>query len=129
MNQNKPKIIIRKFTQKDIEKTSFLIKKVLNEINSKDYSLDVIQFMCDFYSSKKIIKKLSTHKIYVTVEDNNILGTVSLKNNQISSLFVDPKFQGNGIGTKLMDYVELIARKNGYNSTRKHDRQDKRSWS
>jgi N-acetylglutamate synthase-like GNAT family acetyltransferase len=116
MNQNKYRIRIRKAKDKDVIKISNLIKKTLNEVNSKDYPQEIIHFMCKFYSSKNIIKKLSTHMIYVVVKDNNILGTVSLKDNEISSFFIDPKFQYGGIGTKLMAYVELVAKKSGYNS-------------
>jgi N-acetylglutamate synthase-like GNAT family acetyltransferase len=116
MNQNKCRIRIRKAKDKDVIKISNLIKKTLNEVNSKDYPEEIIHFMCKFYSSRNIIKKLSTHMIYVVVKDNNILGTVSLKDNEISSFFIDPKFQYRGIGTKLMAYVELVAKKNGHNS-------------
>jgi GNAT superfamily N-acetyltransferase len=52
--------------------------------------------------------------MYVAVEDERILGTVSLKDNVILALFVNPKFHSKGIGTELMNYVESTARKRDY---------------
>lgn len=114
IQKSEHKIRIRRFEQKDARKVSCLIRKTLREVNSKDYPQNVIQFMCENYSPKRIVKKSSNRLMYVAVEDERILGTVSLKDNVILALFVSPKFHGKGIGTELMNYVESAARKRGY---------------
>ena len=86
----------------------------MREVNSKDYPQNVIQLMCENNSPNRIIKKSSNRLMYVAVEDERILGTVSLKDNVILTLFVNPKFHSKGIGTDLMNYVESTARKKDY---------------
>lgn len=96
----------------------YLIRKALTEVNSRDYPQDVIQFMVENYSPRRIIEKSSNRLTYVAVDYDRILGTVSLEDDVISALFVNPRFHHRGIGTKLMMHVESIARKRGYHLVR-----------
>nr|ADQ54418.1 GNAT family acetyltransferase [uncultured marine crenarchaeote E37-7F] len=105
---------IRKFKQEDARKVSYLIRKTLREVNSKDYPQNQIKFMCENHSSKRIVEKASNRLMYVAVEGERILGTVGLKDTFITTLFVNPKFHNRGIGTELMNHVESTARKKGY---------------
>ena len=57
MDPSNEKIRVREFRQQDARKVSYLVKKALKEVNSKDYSQDIIRFMCDLFSPKKIIEK------------------------------------------------------------------------
>ena len=109
-------IRIRKFKKEDAKKVSSLIKKTLIEVNSKDYPQKVIQFLCRNNAPKKLIQKSSNRLIYVAVEDEQILGTVSLKDDTILGLFVNPRFHSLDIGTNLMKYVETVANKEGFKS-------------
>lgn len=106
--------LFRLLTQGDARKASYLIRKTLREVNSKHYPQNVIQFMCENYSPKRVVEKSSNRLMYVASKDERILGTVSLKGNVISALFVNPNFHGKGIGTELMNYDESAARKRGY---------------
>lgn len=116
ITKNDNDIMIREFLYEDAIKVSYLIKKALTEVNSKDYPQNVIQFMVDNYLPKRIIEKSSKRLTCVAVYHNRILGTVSLEGNHISSLFINPRYQRRGIGTKLMMYVESIARTKGHKS-------------
>lgn len=117
MNQKSElKTRIRNFKQEDAWKVSYLIRKTLIEVNSKDYPLEVIQFLCENNSPRRIIDKSSSQSIYVAVDDERILGTVSLQDDVILGLFVNPRFHGKSVGIKLMNHVETVARKKGYKS-------------
>ena len=109
-------ITIRRFNTSDAEEVSCLIRRTLTQINSIDYSPSVIRFLCQEYSSKKIVDRSSESIIYVATADNKILGTVRLQGKTVSSLFVRPEYQGKGVGKCLMKHVESVARKMGYNS-------------
>jgi N-acetylglutamate synthase-like GNAT family acetyltransferase len=56
--------------------------------------------------------------IFVAIKDNRIVGTVSLKDNFILTLFVDSTKLHQGIGTLLMKHVELHARQQGHLSVK-----------
>lgn len=57
-------------------------------------------------------------EIFVAVCDNEIVGTVTIKlkdesNIHIQSMAVKPKYQGKGIGMKILEEIDKIARKRG----------------
>jgi GNAT superfamily N-acetyltransferase len=51
--------------------------------------------------------------MYVAVEGESILGTVSLEQDTIYTVFVDPGWHGLGIGRALMAHIEHVARQQG----------------
>ncbi|MHA1688708.1 MAG: GNAT family N-acetyltransferase [Promethearchaeota archaeon] len=89
-----------------------MIKKTLNEINSKDYSQEIIKRLCEQYTSDHLIKLTKEYHFFVMVIKDKIVGTIILKDNLISTLFVHPEFMKRGIGRKLMVKAETMARKN-----------------
>jgi len=104
---------IRKFRKADARNVSDLIKKCLLEVNNKDYSKKIIDFICKHHVSKKLILYSIERSVFVAEEKGKILGTASLKDNVIKTVFVNPKFHGKGIGSKLMNTVETLAKKRG----------------
>jgi len=116
MRSQKIMIDIRRFKRENAEEVSYLIRKALTEVNSKDYSQELIQFLCKNYSPERIVEESSNLLMCIAIENERILGTISLKNNVILGLFVNPKFHDKGFGTKLMDFVEAIVRKRNYKS-------------
>jgi len=109
---------IRKFRREDARKVSNLVRKCLWEVNSKDYSKKVIDFMVSHFSPKSIIDNSKKRKIFVAVEKDKIIGTASIHDNVILTVFVNPKIHGKGIGKKLMKKVENEAKKNGFKSVK-----------
>jgi len=109
---------IRKFRKEDARNVSDLIRKCLREVNSKDYSKKVIDFMTSHFSHKTIIANSEKRQIFVAVEKEKIIGTASIHDDVILTVFVNPKIQGEGIGKKLMAKVENEAKKNGFKSVK-----------
>lgn len=108
---------IRKFKNNDARKVSNLIRKNLLEVNSKDYSKYVINFMHNHFTPDRIIKNSKNRIIFVAIKNDRIIGTISLKKNIIYTLFVNPRLHGKGIGKKLMDTAEKLALKNNFKIT------------
>jgi GNAT superfamily N-acetyltransferase len=104
---------IRKFQNKDARKLSYLIRRALNEVNIKDYPKRVIVYLSKQNTPSKLIEKSKRRDIYVIVDGDRILGTASLENNNIFSVFVNPTYHGKGIGQRLVGYIERVAKKRG----------------
>ena len=104
---------IRKFRPEDAKRVSYLISKTLWEANSKDYSQRVIKNVENKYKPSKIIEYSKNRKIFVAEENGKILGTISLENDTILSAFVNPRYQCRGIGKKLIEHIEKIAKRKG----------------
>ena len=105
---------IHSFNKRFSKQVSDLIRNTLREINSKDYSKEIIEKMCTRFSEVNIIKRASNRQMMLMIEDEKVIGTASLKDNIILTVFVSVDRQGKGIGTKLMRYLEEMASKKGF---------------
>ncbi|UCD04334.1 MAG: GNAT family N-acetyltransferase [Candidatus Woesearchaeota archaeon] len=112
------KLEIRKFKEEDAEDFCNLVKRNLNEVNSKDYPEEVIRFMCNLFSPEKTIEVSKKKSIYVAIKNNRMAGTDTIDKNEILVVFVNPDLHGKGTGTKIMKHLEDIAKKNGYESVK-----------
>ena len=107
-------IRIRKLRKEDATEVSNIIRRCLREVNSKDYPKKAITSLCNFFTPDLIIKNLGDRTIYVAVEDDKVIGTASLKGDKVFTVFVNPDYHGRGVGSKLMDKVEELAKDKKY---------------
>lgn len=103
---------IRKFRPEDANEVSNVIRRALALINIKDYPEDHIKSMIEKFSLQAVLKRGQKRSMFVVVIDFKIVATGSLQNDTIYSLFVDPDYNGRGIGTKLMEKLEDLAKNN-----------------
>jgi N-acetylglutamate synthase-like GNAT family acetyltransferase len=111
-------MLIRKFKNEDARKVSNLIRKCLVEVNSKDYPKNIMDGMVKHFTPSQIIKNSEERNVFVAVEDDKVLGTASIKDDVILTVFVNPNIHGKGIGSKLMNKVEELAKKKGYKTVK-----------
>jgi ribosomal protein S18 acetylase RimI-like enzyme len=109
---------IRKFQDRDAGEVSVLIKRCLRKVNSKDYSKKVIDFMCKYFTLDKILENSKKLRTLVVIDDNEVLGTASLRDNKILMVFVDPRVQGKGVGKKLVKKLESLINKKIFQSVK-----------
>jgi putative acetyltransferase len=90
-------------------------EKEINKIMSiwKDATIKAHQFISEDYwlRNYNVVKEqyIPIAKTYVYIEGNEIKGFISIINEEfIGALFVDVNCQGNGIGSKLIEYVKGI---------------------
>ncbi len=113
-------IIIRNFKSADSLEVCKIIKRNLIEINSKDYPANIINNMCNLYTSDHIIEIAKVRDIYVAELNGNIIGTASLENNIICAVYVNINYHNHGIGRKLISFIEDVAKNNSINLLRIH---------
>ncbi|MBN1923219.1 MAG: GNAT family N-acetyltransferase [Nanoarchaeota archaeon] len=107
---------LRKFKKEDARKLSYLIRKALTETNINDYSKKVIDYLYERNSPAHIVDRAKIKLTYVAVDGDKVIGTGNLEGNEINTVFVNPKYHGKGIGRKIMEHLEEIAKKKGYKS-------------
>jgi len=108
----------RRFQRKDAPRVSYLIRKALSEVNIKYYPRKVIDFMCNHFTPKHLIETSNRRDVYVVVHRGKIPATGSLSGNPIMTVFVNPRFHGNGIGIEMMNHLERIAKKRNYKAVK-----------
>lgn len=105
------RIQIRRATFADVDAISHLIIQTVREINAKDYSAAVIDEVTSNFTPNRIIEKMKIRQVFVATDGKEIIGTASLENNMVRSVFVLPDRQRNNIGLMLMNCLEKIAKK------------------
>ncbi len=83
-----------------------LVHITIKEIYKKYYSDEAVGSFLRLHSKEKISSDILKGKTYVAVHGHDVVGTGTLDGDHIERLFVLPQFQGQGIGTLLMDLLE-----------------------
>jgi GNAT superfamily N-acetyltransferase len=101
---------IRRALPPDAEEISRVIVRALHKTNRRDYPAHVIAAVAENFSPERVAEKLATRRAYVAIVGRAVVGTASLDGRVIRGVYVDPTYQGKGIGTRLMDVLEGLAR-------------------
>ncbi len=89
----------------DAPAISAVIIRSLRETNSRDYAPEIIARVERSFAPAAIIDFLSRRTIFVAECDGRIVGTASLDQAVVRTVFVAPDVQGRGIGRSLMAAV------------------------
>ena len=104
---------IRPARDSDAEAISAVILSALRETNAQDYSQDIIARVARSFSPAALRKLLESRTVLVAMKGEEVVGTASLDGAVVRTVFISPGMQGQGVGTRLMAEVELIARSKG----------------
>ena len=92
-----------------------LIHRAIRRSNARDYSAGEIERIIDMFSSTHVAEQFGRRIILVAMIGDEMVGTASLSDDgrRVHMVFVDPARQGEGLGARLMDDVELLAKAAG----------------
>ena len=102
----------------DASAISETIIKTLRESNARDYPPEIIDRVIESFSPSKILRFLTERQVLVATLDSQIVATASLDRDVVRSVFVDPDFQGMGVGRQLMKSIQSLAMDTGFNLLR-----------
>jgi GNAT superfamily N-acetyltransferase len=102
-------IIIRTFEPADATAVSQLIRRTMRESNSRDYPLDRLQPLINYFSPEKVLRLGQERVCLVAESDQQLIGTAALEGAELATFFVLPEYQGQGIGTQLLAAIERQA--------------------
>jgi GNAT superfamily N-acetyltransferase len=105
--------VIRPVRPQDIPSVSALIQNTVLVSNSADYDLEVIGALQDNFSQRGLRSLTARRRIFVYDRGGRICGVVGLEGEAVCNLFVAPDEQGRGIGQKLLEHVEALAKEEG----------------
>lgn len=112
--ENEKHTEIRLFQDKDADELSTVITRCLKEVNSKDYPAETIGGMVAYFTPEKVKELAQEREMYVAVQADKAIGTVSRDGNKVFTMFINPDFAGQGIGSQLMDYAEQQVATSGF---------------
>jgi GNAT superfamily N-acetyltransferase len=100
---------IRLATALDAAAISLVTIRSLRESNAQDYSSEVIARVEQTFSPQGILGLMAQRQVYVATVDQQVVATASLDKDVVRSVFVDPHYQGRGIGRQLMAVLHSTA--------------------
>lgn len=88
-----------------------IVKKIsevtISEIYPHYYPKGAVDFFLTHHSEANILSDIKRNRVFLCLDTKqNVVGTVTIKTNEICRLFVLPSCQGKGYGTELLDYAE-----------------------
>jgi len=102
-------ITTRMATVADASAISALIVRTVRTTNAPDYEAKIIDLICANFTSEKVAGSMAKRDVFVCFMDDVLAGTISLGEDKLHSLFVEPKLQRRGIGARLVDHLERHA--------------------
>ena len=98
--------MIRKADVKEYDVITALVRKTIEAVYPKYYPAGAVRFFLEHHKPEKILADINAGKVYVLESDGVLAGTVTIDENEIARLFVNPSGQGCGLGRQLMDFAE-----------------------
>ena len=90
----------------NIEEIYQLVRDTVTTIYPKYYPKEVVDFFCELHSRENILKDIEGGLVGILVDNGQLVGTGSYKENHITRVYVSSKFQGQGYGTFIMQTLE-----------------------
>jgi len=83
-----------------------LVRETIETVYPKYYLAGAVDFFLSIHTPEKIASDIETGKVFVIEENGTVMGTVTVRENDIARLFVKPSEQGKGFGRQLLDFAE-----------------------
>ena len=104
---------IRRFEDADAEAVSTLIRKTISISNKKDYPEDLMDQLIEIETPDHVLQRASWTHFYVVTDGDSIIGCGAIgpywgkeDESSLFTIFVDPEYQGRGIGRKIIGILE-----------------------
>ncbi|MEO0628599.1 MAG: GNAT family N-acetyltransferase [Bacteroidota bacterium] len=107
---------IRLANRDDVYQLSKLIWENTEHVKENNYTPLQVKTWKEVNRPEEIEKSLEERLIFCAYRDEELLGTIGLRENEIVGLYVNYRKRQMGIGGKLMQFVEDHARKKGINN-------------
>ncbi|MGB2550818.1 GNAT family N-acetyltransferase [Leuconostoc suionicum] len=106
---------VRRFLNTDAELVAQLIAKTMKTTNIKDYSIEYIENDLKSLQADDLIERARQFHCFVieNSDDSSIIGVGSIgpfwgskTESSLFNIFVDPDYQGHGLGRKIIETLE-----------------------
>lgn len=87
-------------------KVAEIAEKTIRAVYPHYYPSGAVQFFLNLHNEDGIRRAAGREEIYFAVVQGEIVGTGSIRGNEICRLFILPEYQAKGYGSRLMDILE-----------------------
>ena len=90
----------------DFEAVKKITAQTIECIYPHYYPHGAVEFFLSHHNDENIVSDIERGIVYLCIDNNNAVGTVTIKENEICRLFVLPEYQGKGYGRELISFAE-----------------------
>lgn len=108
---------IRALVPADLPAVVALVRRTIRISYDVVYPPSAIAFFESFHAEERVAERAAVGTVLVAYRDGTLIGTGSLRGDEIFAVFVDPACQGQGVGRELMLRLEDRARADGVTET------------
>lgn len=90
----------------DVEYIYRIVQDTIRNVYPKYYLPEIVDMFCEFHNEKNIREDIARGSVYVLLENEEMIGTGTVKENHITRVYVLPEHQGKGFGTYIMNRLE-----------------------
>lgn len=83
-----------------------MVQRTIKEVYAKYYRDEAVSFFCEWHNAKRISDDVAAKKVYVILDNDNIVATGTADGEHITRVYVLPEYQGRGYGSAMMDFLE-----------------------
>lgn len=113
-------IEIRNATDADAIQLSELIRRTIRVSNSKDYDQKSIDLLCSIFEPKQVAKRIEEELIVLCFAGADLVGVAGLRRGYLRSMFIEPRYQRQGVGKVLVEKIEEMAQQNAISEIMVH---------
>ncbi len=103
---------IRQATIRDLNRIEFVTRETINVVYPRYYPQGAVDFFLAHHNTHNIADDINADIVFAAEYDRIIVGTVTVREDEICRLFVLPEYQGKGIGGDLLDFAERMIAEN-----------------
>ena len=105
--------MIREFQRADLAALKALVHKTIATCYPSRYCAEAVRFFIDYHDAEAILRDAKEGRTMVLDKASRILGTGTLVAGEIKRVFVDPTFQKQGFGRRIVQQLEEVAARQG----------------
>jgi len=90
----------------DLDTVRRIVQTTISGIYPLYYPSGVVQFFLEYHTPDRILADIEAGRVYLLKADAAVVGTGTIRGNEILRVFVLPEFQGRGYGSFIMKHLE-----------------------
>lgn len=98
---------IRQAALTDLDTIKSISVTTISKIYPHYYPKGAVNFFLEHHREENILNDIEKGAVFLCFnEEKNVVETITIKDNEISRLFVLPVYQNKGFGTAMLDFAE-----------------------
>jgi ribosomal protein S18 acetylase RimI-like enzyme len=93
------------FSEKNIQELTSLIQLTIKKCYPECYSPRVIDFFIEYHNPKELLRKATEGSMLLAFNNNKLVASGYLVENELGGLYVHPDYQNQGIGRQMVQQL------------------------